>query len=225
MKVRLNLATSPLENNRRFLLGSVLLGAAALAALVMLSSSAFGNWNANRNVRNEMADLDGKMRDFRKQRKELDEFFKQPEKRRIMDRAAFLNGLIEQRSFPWTNMFTDLERLLPEGVRVVSISPRMAGGRVEVKLNIGALNDEGKLKFIETLEKSAEFERLQVLSETRPTRGDESDRVLLELVASYVASETAGPPPAKTREPGREPAKTSPKSANKAVAKAGAPKK
>ena len=137
MKVRLNLATSPLENNRRFVLGSTLLGAAALAALLMLSSSAFSNWNANRNVRNEMADLNGKMRDFRDQRKDLDEFFKLPETRKIMDRAAFLNALIEQRSFPWTKMFTDLERMLPEGVRVVSISPRMAGTRVEVKLNVG----------------------------------------------------------------------------------------
>lgn len=205
MKVRLNLATSPLENNRRFVLGSGLLGAAVLVALVMLSSSAFGNWNANRSVRNEMADLNQKMRDFRGQRKELDEFFKRLETRKIMDRAAFLNGLIEQRSFPWTKMFTDLERLLPVGVRVVSISPRMAGGRVEVKLSIGAQNDEGKLKFIETLEKSTEFERIQVMSETRPTRPEEGDRVLLELVAFYTATEAPAPEakPPKTKAGGK----------------------
>ena len=189
MKIRLNLATSPLENNRRFLLGSMLLGAVALVALVVLSSSAFSNWSANRNVRNEMADLNGKIREFRGQRKELDEFFKLPETKKIMDRAAFLNALIEQRSFPWTKMFTDLERMLPEGVRVVSISPRMAGGRVEVKLNVGAQTDEGKLKLIQTLERSSEFEHIQVLSETRPTRPEEGDRVLLELVAFYTATD------------------------------------
>ena len=189
MKVRLNLATSPLENNRRFLLGSALLGAVALVALAVLSTSAYGNWNANRNVRNEMADLNRKMRDFREERKELEDFFKQPDTMRIMDRAAFLNALIEQRSFPWTKMFTDLERMIPTGVRVVSISPRMTGGRVEVRLNIGAQTDEGKLQLIEALEKSSEFERIQVLSETRPSRPEESDRVLLELVAFYTATE------------------------------------
>ncbi|MBI1749898.1 MAG: hypothetical protein HY234_06845 [Acidobacteria bacterium] len=197
MRVRLNLATAPLENNRRFLLGSGLLGVAALVVLVVLSSSAFGNWSANRNVRNEVARLGREMREFRDQRRELDEFFKRTETRKIMDRAAFLNGLIEQRSFPWTKMFTDLERLLPEGVRVVSISPRMAGGRVELKLSIGALTDEGKLKFIETLEKSPEFERIQVVSETRPARSEEGDRVLLDLVVFYTASETPGPEKAK----------------------------
>ncbi len=189
MKVRLNLATSPLENNRRFVLGSGLLGVAALVALGMLGTSAWGNWNANRNVRNEASRLNAEIKDYREQRKELDEYFKQPDKRKIMDRAAFLNALIEQRSFPWTNMFTDLERLLPEGVRVVSIAPHMAGGRVEVKLNIGATNDEAKLKFVETLERSVEFERIQVVSETRPSRVEEGDRVLLELVAYYTASE------------------------------------
>ncbi|MBI1737993.1 MAG: hypothetical protein HYR58_01955 [Acidobacteria bacterium] len=204
MKVRLNLATSPLVNNRRFVLGSTLLGAAALLALVVLSSSAFRNWNANRNVRNEMADLNRKMRDFREQRKDLDEFFKRPETKKIMDRAAFLNALIEQRSFPWTKMFTDLERMLPEGVRVVSISPRMAGGRVEVKLNVGAQTDEGKLKLIETLEKSTEFERIQVVSESRPTRAEEGDRVLLELVAFYTATEL----PAAEAKPAKRKAKS-----------------
>jgi Tfp pilus assembly protein PilN len=193
MKVRLNLATSPLENNRRFLLGSALLGAVALAALAMLSTSAYGNWNANRNVRSEMADLNRKMRDFRGERKELEDFFKQPDTMKIMDRAAFLNALIEQRSFPWTKMFTDLERMIPLGVRVVSISPRMTGGRVEVRLNIGAQTDEGKLQLIEALEKSTEFERIQVLSETRPTRPEENDRVLLELVAFYTATELPAP--------------------------------
>ena len=206
MRVRLNLATSPLQNNRRFILGSALLGVAALAALGMLSSSALANWSANRNVRNEASHLNAEIRDFREQRKDLDEFFKQPEKRKIMDRAAFLNALIEQRSFPWTNLFTDLERLLPEGVRVVSIAPRMAAGRVEVKLNVGATNDEGKLKFIETLEKSAEFERIQVVSETRPTRAEEGDRVLLELVAFYTATEVPVQP-TNPKAPGKTGAK------------------
>jgi Tfp pilus assembly protein PilN len=205
MKVRLNLATSPLQNNRRFLLGSGLLGVAALVALAMLASSAWANWSANRNVRNEANNLNAEIRNYREKRKELDEFFKQTENRKIMDRAAFLNALIEQRSFPWTNMFTDLERLLPEGVRVVSIAPHMVGGRVEVKLNIGATNDDTKLRFIETLERSSEFERIQVVSETRPARAEEGDRVLLELVAYYTATELPAQPakPASKKAPGK----------------------
>jgi Tfp pilus assembly protein PilN len=197
MKVRLNLATSPLENNRRFLLGTVLLGGAALVAFGFLSTSFFRAWNANRALRNEVSSLDRDLRNFRDQRAALDSFFQQPDTKRIMDRAAFLNGLIDQRTFPWTRMFTDLERLLPEGVRVVSIAPRLAGARVEIKFTIGAQNDEVKLKFLETLEKAPEFERLQVVSESRPTRFEEGDRVLVELAAVYATTDLPAPPPAE----------------------------
>jgi len=200
MKVRLNIATAPLENNRRFLLGSVLLGMLGVAALVGLSASVARGWSANRAVRTEVSELQSTLRKHRDMRRELEEFFKRAESKRIMDRAAFLNGLIEQRSFPWTKMFTDLERLLPAGVRVVSISPRMAGGQVEVKLSVGALDDEAKLKFLETLEKSPEFARIQLVSETRPTRPEESDRILLDLIAIYSVTQSSELAPEAKRE-------------------------
>ena len=73
------------------------------------------------------------------------------------------------------------------------ISPRMSSGKVEVKMNIGAQTDEGKLKLVQSLESSSEFEHIQVLSETRPTRPEEGDRVLLELVAFYTATDLPAP--------------------------------
>lgn len=184
MKVRLNLATSPLENNRRFLLGAGALGTLALALLVMLSVHTVRVWRENREIRGEISRLENEMRDLRRDRKELETFFKEPGTKQVMDRAALLNGLIEQRSFPWTRIFMDLERLLPEGVRVVSISPHMREGRVEVRLMVGATSDELKNKFIRTLEESKEFREVQLLGESRPERGD-TDRLLLNLVAWY----------------------------------------
>jgi hypothetical protein len=92
--------------------------------------------------------------------------------------------LIQQRSFPWTKIFENLEEKMPVGVRVVSISPKMDKGRVEVKLTVGANSDENKIKFLQALEESAEFSRVQVVSENRPMRSD-GDPLLLEVVAWY----------------------------------------
>ena len=47
-------------------------------------------------------------------------------------RAAYLNSLIQQSAFPWIQIFMDLERILPEGVRVVSIEPKMSGDTVQL---------------------------------------------------------------------------------------------
>ena len=184
MRVRLNLATAPLQNHRRLLLGAGGLGTAALALLVVLSVHNYSVFRENREIRSEVTRLESEMRDLREERKELAKFFKQPDTRQVMDRAALLNGLIEQRSFPWTRIFMDLERLLPEGVRVVSISPRMREGRVEVRLIVGAAGDEGKLRFLRTLDASREFTDIQLLGESRPNRPGQ-DRVLLDLTAWY----------------------------------------
>ena len=66
---------------------------------------------------------------------------RRPAAKQVIDRSAFLNSLIDERSFPWTKIFMDLEKTLPPGVRVVSISPRLVNGRAEVALEVGVASD------------------------------------------------------------------------------------
>lgn len=186
MKPRLNLATAPLANHRRFLAGSILAGVAAASLFAVLSVRTFRDWRENRDLREDTTRLESDMRGYAEERRELEEFFRKPENKRAMERAEFLNSIIRQRSFPWTRVFMDLERQLPTGVRVVSIAPRMDNGRVEVKLVVGAADDAGKLKFLKALEASPEFTRVQVTGESRP-RTEEGDNVVLELVVWYAA--------------------------------------
>jgi type IV pilus assembly protein PilN len=100
-------------------------------------------------------------------------------------RAAYLNSLIQQRAFPWMKIFMDLERILPEGVRVVSIEPKLEGDTVQLTVLVGAMSDESKLKFLKALEKSPEFSHIELLSESRPARVEQTDRVMLSLQAQY----------------------------------------
>ncbi len=186
MRTRLNLATAPARTQRRFVAGASLLGAVAVIVLVLLSWYTAAGWRRDRVHREKMADIEAQISQLQRERGDLQEFFARPETVQVRDRAAFLNGLIEQRSFPWTKIFMDLEHILPEGVHVVSISPRMVEGRVEVKLVVGALSDDSKQKFLRSLEDSKEFSSIQLLSEIHPTGQGETDRVRVELVAWYV---------------------------------------
>ena len=47
----------------------------------------------------------------------------------------------------------DLEQILPPGVRVVNISPKLENGRAQVELTFGAESDESKIKFLQNLER------------------------------------------------------------------------
>jgi type IV pilus assembly protein PilN len=185
MKVRLNLATSPLVSNRRFTVGAFAVGLFALIGLLVLSRNAYALWRGDRTFRTRQAELEGQIGSLQQQRQMLATFFENSDTVKRRQRAAYLNALIQQRAFPWIKIFMDLERILPEGVRVVTIEPKLAGDIVQLRFVVGAATDEGKLKFLETLEKSPEFSRIQLLNESRPNRPEQTDRVLLELQAQY----------------------------------------
>jgi hypothetical protein len=185
MKVRLNLATSPLESNRRFAVASFLIGIFAVAALAGLSARAYSVWRSDKAFRTQKDALEVEISRLQQQRQGLGAFFDNPDTVQRRQRAAYLNSLIQQRAFPWIKIFMDLEHILPEGARVVSIEPKLVGDNVQLRVQIGAASDESKLKFLKALEHSAEFSHIQLLSESRPARVEQTDRVVLQIEAQY----------------------------------------
>src|SRR5271169_6474054 len=185
MKVRLNLATSPLLSNRRFTLGAGLIGIAAFAGFLLLTQHAYSVWKSDNVARNREELLEREIAAQRAERQSLGDFFQNKETLNRRERAAYLNSLIQQRAFPWIKIFMDMERILPEGARVVSIEPKLVGDNVRLRVLVGAASDESKLKFLKALENSAEFSHIELRSEARPKRPEQTDRVVLELQAQY----------------------------------------
>lgn len=128
---------------------------------------------------------------LQKQRAELERFFAQPENAKLEERSAFLNNIIDDQSFNWTQMFMDLEKVLPAGAHVLTIAPRHETDGVRIKLSVGAVNEEAKLKFIKALEESPEFKSFQ-LEDVRNLNPQQAtatmDRMILELTVEYARS-------------------------------------
>ena len=188
MNIRLNLATRPLDSNRRFAVGATTIGVVGLIAMLVLSWQAYSAWRADKLYRTEEARLQAEMSRLQADRSVIEAFFNQPDSAQRRDRAAFLNSLIAQRAFPWTRIFMDLEQSLPEGVRVVSIEPRLVGDHLELRLLIGSANDEAKLKFLRSLEGSSDFSAIEVLNEARSEHPTDADHIMLSLQARYSAT-------------------------------------
>ena len=191
MKTHFNLAASPLENNRRFIAGAFAVGIVAVAALVFLSVHAVEARRTNRVMRGDIGRLENQIRASQREQERLRSAFKDPKTVETMNRSQFLNNLIEQRTFPWTKMFADLEKILPPGVRVVSISPQMdKKGRVKVMLVISAMNDEQKMKFLRSMVSSSAFSDMQVTQESRPQQVStgSAGAVLLTLEVHYATT-------------------------------------
>jgi hypothetical protein len=188
MKTRLNLATSPLEGDRRFMVGSVTAGVVGVVLMIVLAWYAFSTWRTNTSIQNQVRQLNTDMARLEDQRRQLETYFNQPQTVQRRDLAAFLNSLIAQRAFPWTRIFMDLEKSLPTGARVVSIEPTLAGDHLELRFTVEALGDDAKLQFLRTLENSPEFSDIQLLSERRPDSAAANTPTVLSLVARYSVS-------------------------------------
>jgi Tfp pilus assembly protein PilN len=185
MKVRLNLSTKPLQTHRKFLAGAGIIGVVAGLFFLGLGLHVYAVRRGDEVFRERVVAVRSEMVSLERQRAELEQFFSRPENAKLHDRSAFLNTLIDGQSLNWTQMFMDLEKILPSGVRVVSIEQKHDKGVVEVKLVIGATSDEAKLKFLHALEQSPSFSHLQVLSQkqAQPTVGS-NDKVELSVVYS-----------------------------------------
>jgi hypothetical protein len=185
MNLQLNLATSPQPNNRPFLAYSVLLGTLGVIALAILSVASYHAWRANRDLHAQISHWSDLIEADQAQQRSLATEFRSPADQQVLGRSAFLNSLIDERSFPWTKVFMDLENTLPPGVRVVSIEPKLVNGRAEVTLEIGALNDEGKVAFLQAIEKSKAFSGLVITSERHADQPGMPDKIVLNLSVWY----------------------------------------
>jgi type IV pilus assembly protein PilN len=185
MRVRLNVATKPLETHRPFLAGSALLGFFASLVFVLVGWHVYSARKAEAIRRTRTAQNQAELARLLHDRAQLEQYFNQPDISKLSDRAAFLNSIIDQSSFNWTQMFMDLEHVLPDGVRVLSIEPELVNGNMQVKLAVATSSDDAKLKFLRTLESSKVFTRLVLLSEREPRQPNEGNESVLDLQVIY----------------------------------------
>ena len=184
MKLHLNLTTAPEPNKRPFLAGAAAAGTVGVVALLLLSHAAYLSWQSSRQLHSEISSLQDQIEHDEQRQQQLQAYFRGPDAKQILDRSAFLNSLIDERSFPWTKIFMDLENTLPPGVRVVSIAPKLVNGRAEVTLVVGAATDENKIQFLEAIEKSKTFSGMIVKGERRSERPG-SDQIEMQLTVWY----------------------------------------
>lgn len=187
MYVRLNLATNPLLSHRRFLAGSAAAGALGFLLLLGLGWRAYNLRKAEEDLRTRSTRIQKEMAAVNQEREELQRYFAQQEASGFQDHAKFVVGVLQARSINWTQMFIDLERMLPPGVRIVHIQPKLDKGVVSVHFVVGAANQEAKLKLLKSFENSSSFANVKWLSEKAATQPG-ADPVTIEFEAEFPTS-------------------------------------
>lgn len=157
MLVTLNLATRPFVELRP-LLAKLRLTMIALAVLAIGLIVGLRALQGRADVATaQMDSLKVQTAHFQSRMQKDEARMKQPQNRAVLERARFLNELFAKKSFSWTAVMMDLERVLPYGVQVTSIDPSITKeGDVNIRLRVSGDRDKA-VQLVRNLEKSRRF--------------------------------------------------------------------
>lgn len=188
MRLDINLASQPYQDARAFYLRWVTALVVVFLIAAALVSLAIYEWRGTREntsrlvlVRNQIEKLDT-------ERQENEAILNRPENRGTRDRSQFVNGLIVRKSFSWTQVFSDLEKIMPARVHVVSITPELKPDRqIAIRMQVAGDSGEKAIELASKMERSRRFRQPQVTNYTvGPANQASGDAVRVEITALYV---------------------------------------
>jgi type IV pilus assembly protein PilN len=157
MRISLNLATRPFVELRPLFARLRL----AMGLLTILAIG-LGFWlhNLNGKAKAAQAQMDGlkaRTQAFQHDRQVNEARMRQPQNQGVLERSQFLNTVFAQKSFSWTAVMMDLEKVLPVGVQVTSLEPQIAkDGGVNIRLRVSGDRDRA-VQLVRNLETSQRF--------------------------------------------------------------------
>jgi type IV pilus assembly protein PilN len=165
IQININLSSKPFVNYRKF---------AVITASLLLILVGISYWNISHyrtvhsrkeNINRVLADSQFQIEKLAKEEQEIRGHLQQPETTDFLDLVNYVNLLIKRRTFSWTRLLNDLEKLIPANVQVVSIRPKLIEKELGFEITANARDNQDYIQFISNLEFSGKFYRVNPLSE------------------------------------------------------------
>jgi Tfp pilus assembly protein PilN len=181
----LNLSTKPFPAYRLFnaalavlLVVLVLISAWQAYGFIHFSSLARSIRADERTVRAEADGLGQRL-------SELESRLDRPEAAAKLNEIGFLNQLIARKRISWAGLFANLEDMVPESVRLVSLRPSIdRAGAIVLSMQIEGRSIADVSQFVNRLEQSPVFEKIEVSVEEKRDPTATTD-VQISLTANY----------------------------------------
>jgi len=187
MRSRINLASQPYEDAQRFYLQWIGLLLALAVITALLITMVVRSHRASRDIARKVAQERSQIAEIDRERAAAEAILNRAENRDVRDKSRFLNALIVRKAFSWTQVFSDLERIVPPRVRIVSIHPEVnLSSQLEIHLEAIGDSREKANELLRHMEESPTFREAQLRVE-RPSEGPgSSPGIDFTIVAQYV---------------------------------------
>lgn len=186
MRFDINLASQPYIDARQFYSRWMLILGGAALLLLLLLGLLFAR-------RTQLRDLDAQIRDTREKLTKVEQeratgqsILERPENSATRAQAQFLNQLFLRKSFRWTQILAELERLDPPHVQVQTIHPQLRNnGALEIQFVIAAPQRDQAIEFVRRLEGSRFFSAPRLTSESAKAENGVANTTF-SVTADYV---------------------------------------
>ncbi len=156
--IHLNLASRPFRDERPFII-VVVVGSLLIAFLTLMNFDAWYRYRSEtRDTRAKIASLEKQAENERVQAASLNQKLRAVDTKRLARQTLFANTIIAQRAFSWSELLDRLEHVLPDYVRIESISPGfLPNGMVSLSMQCTARDADGMVKTLNALNHDPHF--------------------------------------------------------------------
>ena len=167
-----NLASRPYRDYRPVWAAATLLAVLTVALFAYNVQTAWRYFATTQETRAEIADLERQIGNERKRAETAREALARFDTVTLRARSAFVNQRIAERTFSWSMMLDDLERVIPNDVRLTRLAPNpTADGTYSISMECLTKTDEGMVRLIQAFFASPKFDRPNPTSESVTREG------------------------------------------------------
>jgi Tfp pilus assembly protein PilN len=158
MRLNINLASQKYTDARQFYLRWGAAVTVMLLLTVFLGIRARLTYTISKQSGRHIAELKEKIRNTEQQKASAEAVLNKPENHDVREQYSVWNNLLEQKSFSWTELFTDLEKIMPGRAYVISIAASPpTNHRLKLAMAIAGEKYDDASELIKKMEGSEHF--------------------------------------------------------------------
>ena len=168
MRLNINLASQKFEDVRQFYLRWTIAIAAAAVLGLLLVGLAVMNHSTSSRTGNQIREHQEKIASLQKERAAAEHVTNLPENHDVTAQKNYWNKQIVRRQLSWTQLFNDLQKIMPARAYLSSVHPEITQEK-RLKLTVVIVGDthNNGLELVQKMEKSDRFRGPQINAETR----------------------------------------------------------
>jgi type IV pilus assembly protein PilN len=190
MRININLASNPYEAAREYTrrMGLLVAGLAVLA--VGLLGYILYQRSHTRDIDQKIAQARQELASLDTEKAQAQAILNQPQNRDVADQSQFLNKLFARKALSWTKVFTEMERLMPPNIHVVSMKPEFNhDNQLVLHVVVATPSRDNAVELVKRMEKSPHFHSAQVEAENtlgEGAGGPAGGNIQFDIAAVYV---------------------------------------